>query len=103
MSLFIIADISNPRSAPLELQATMPQYMVPFVPIIDETEEPFTMFRDLKTKYGEWVLDPLAYDSVETLRRVFEAAIITPALAASHKLVAKRAEALHIRHTRDYV
>jgi len=34
MSLFVIADISNPRSCPLELQATIPDYMVPFVPII---------------------------------------------------------------------
>jgi len=34
MSLFVIADISNPKSSPLELQATVPDYMVPFVPII---------------------------------------------------------------------
>jgi hypothetical protein len=34
MSLFIIADVTNPRSAPLELQAAVPNYMIPFVPII---------------------------------------------------------------------
>jgi hypothetical protein len=38
--------------------------MIPFVPIIHEDEEPFSMFRDLKQKYGEWVLDVLEYDSV---------------------------------------
>jgi uncharacterized protein YjbI with pentapeptide repeats len=97
MSLFIIADISNPRSAPLELQAIMPNYMVPFVPIIDEKETPFTMFIDLKTKYGDWVLDPLEYDSVATLRRVFDIDIIEPALAMSRRLVGRRAEALHVR------
>jgi hypothetical protein len=32
LSRFIIADITNPRSSPLELQATMPDYMIPFVP-----------------------------------------------------------------------
>jgi Pentapeptide repeats (8 copies) len=40
LSRFIIADITNPRSSPLELQATMPDYMIPFVPIIQEGEEP---------------------------------------------------------------
>jgi hypothetical protein len=33
LSRFIIADITNPKSSPLELQATMPDYMIPFVPI----------------------------------------------------------------------
>jgi uncharacterized protein YjbI with pentapeptide repeats len=36
LSRFIIADITNPRSSPLELQATMPDYMVPFVPVIQK-------------------------------------------------------------------
>jgi hypothetical protein len=34
MSRFVIADITNPRSNPLELQATVPECMVPFVPIL---------------------------------------------------------------------
>lgn len=59
LSRFIIADITNPGSSPLELQATMPDYMIPFVPIIADGEKPFAMFRDLKQKYGEWVLDLL--------------------------------------------
>jgi uncharacterized protein YjbI with pentapeptide repeats len=33
LSKFVIVDITNPRSAPLELQATVPDYMVPFAPI----------------------------------------------------------------------
>jgi hypothetical protein len=37
----------------------MPDYMIPFVPIIADGEKPFAMFRDLKQKYGEWVLDLL--------------------------------------------
>ena len=31
LSQFVIVDITNPRSAPLELQAAVPDYMVPFV------------------------------------------------------------------------
>jgi hypothetical protein len=103
MSLFIVADISNPRSAPLELQATMPNYMVPFVPIIDDREKPFAMFRDLATKYRGWVLDVLTYDSVDTLRRVFDPAIIQPAIALSKHLVGKRAEELRTRRAADYL
>jgi hypothetical protein len=44
LSHFVIVDITNPRSAPLELQATVPEYMIPFVPIIEKGEEPFAMF-----------------------------------------------------------
>src|SRR5262249_35637024 len=36
---FIIADITNPRSSPMELQAIVPDYMVPLVPIIAEGEK----------------------------------------------------------------
>jgi hypothetical protein len=30
LSRFIVADITNPKSSPLELQAPMPDYMIPF-------------------------------------------------------------------------
>ena len=36
MSRFVIVDITNPKSAPLELQAIVPEYMIPFVPILDK-------------------------------------------------------------------
>jgi hypothetical protein len=67
MCLFIIADITKPKSVPLELQATVPNYMIPFVPILQEGEEPFSMFQDLWQKHRDWVLNPLRYDSVERL------------------------------------
>jgi hypothetical protein len=102
MSRFIIADITNPKSAPLELQATIPDYMIPFVPIIDETEEPFSMFRDLKQKYGDWVLDVLEYDSVESLIDVLDEAVIKPALEKAYELIDRKAESLKKRHVKDY-
>ena len=43
LSRFVIADVTNPKSAPLELQATVPEIMVPFLPIIEEGQEPFAM------------------------------------------------------------
>ena len=102
MSRFIIVDITNPRSSPLELQATMPDYMIPFVPIIHDTEEPFPMFRDLKQKY-EWALDLLAYDSTATLLKVFNKAVIVPALQREDALLLKKAEDIRVRHVRDYL
>jgi hypothetical protein len=35
ISLFVIADLTSPRSVPLELRATIPNFMIPFVPIIE--------------------------------------------------------------------
>ena len=102
LSRFIIADITNPKSSPLELQATMPDYMVPFVPIIHEDEEPFAMFRDLKQKYGEWVLDVLKYDSGAALIEVLEKAVVVPALEKADQLLLKKAEEITARHVKDY-
>jgi uncharacterized protein YjbI with pentapeptide repeats len=103
MSRFIIADITNPKSSPLELQAIMPDYMIPFVPIIHENDEPFAMFRDLKQKYGEWVLDILTYDSADSLLKVLDKAVVRPALEKADQLSLKKAEATRKRHVKDYM
>jgi uncharacterized protein YjbI with pentapeptide repeats len=103
LSRFIIADITNPKSAPLELQATMPDYMVPFVPIIQEDEEPFAMFQGLQHKSREWVLDVLKYDSATNLLRVLEEAVVRPALEKSNQLIHKKTEAIRTRHIKDYL
>jgi hypothetical protein len=102
LSLFVIADMTNPRSNPLELQATIPDYMIPFVPIIEEGELPFSMFVDLQTKYN-WVLPVLVYDTKENLMAVLDNAVIRPALEKHDELLAARAEGLKILHVRDLV
>jgi hypothetical protein len=97
MSRFVIADITNPRSAPLELQATIPDYQIPFVPIIQEGESPFSMFADL-TKYP-WVLTLLRYQSPEGLIAVFKKAIIDRAFDKYKellKLKARRVETIRV-------
>lgn len=101
MCRFIVADITNPQSSPLELQATMPDYMIPLVPIIQEGEEPFSMFIDLQNKYS-WVLDVLYYDKIENLVDKMENAIINPALACAEKLTLKKGEKIRARHVNDY-
>jgi hypothetical protein len=97
LSHFVIVDITNPRSTPLELQATVPEYMIPFVPIIEEGEEPFAMFTDLWIKHREWVLDPIRYPSVDRLIEVLDTEIVRPAQARFAELLAKKAEKLRIK------
>jgi hypothetical protein len=100
MCRFIIADITNPKSSPLELQATVPNYMIPFVPIIQKGEDPFAMFENLQTKH-DWVLDLLIYDSVSNLIEWFEKEVVEPALEKHTQLVAKKAGGLRKRHLGD--
>jgi uncharacterized protein YjbI with pentapeptide repeats len=102
MSRFIIADITKPKSVPLELQATVPNYMIPFVPIIENGEEPFSMFQDLWQKHGEWVLNPLRYESLDQLRSVFDTAVINRANERYAILVEKKAKRILIEDARDY-
>ena len=97
LSRFVIVDITNPRSAPLELQATVPECMIPFVPILERGEEPFSMFQDLWITYRAWVLDPIRYPSVERLLQVLDSEIIGPAEAKFAELMVSKAEKLRIR------
>lgn len=82
---FVIADVTNPKSSPLELQATVPDYQIPFVPIIQEGEYPFAMMVDLQSKYN-WVLDTISYDSLDTLIKILKPHIIDPAIKKRDEL-----------------
>ena len=95
MCLFIIADITSPKSSPLELQATVPDYKVPFVPIIQAGEEPFSMFANLQSY--PWMFDVLRYKDVDRLIERIDDAIIQPAVSMAKKLNAQKAEGVQIR------
>ena len=96
LSHFVIVDITNPRSTPLELQATVPDYMVPFVPILEEGQDPFAMFVDLQNKY-DWVLEPvIGYSSVDRLIEVMEDKVVRPAEAKFNQLLARRTKQLRV-------
>jgi Pentapeptide repeats (8 copies) len=98
LSKFVIIDITNPRSAPLELQATVPDYMVPFAPILQDGEQPFSMFVDLQNKY-DWVLQPvLGYTSVDRLIEVLEDKVVRPAEAKFNELLARRTNQLRVEN-----
>jgi hypothetical protein len=98
LSHFVIADITNPRSAPLELQAAVPDYMVPFAPILQQGEEPFSMFVDLQNKY-DWVLQPVVgYPSIDRLIEVLEDEVVRPAEAKFNELLARRTNELRVKN-----
>jgi hypothetical protein len=98
LSKFVIADVTNPKSAPLELQATVPEIMVPFQPIIEEGQEPFAMLADLWKKHRDWVFEPVYYSSVDALVASFDKEIIAPAEARFDELVMRKAETMRGRH-----
>jgi uncharacterized protein YjbI with pentapeptide repeats len=91
MSRFVIADITNPRSAPLELQATVPECMIPFVPILEKGEEPFAMLRDLQINHRDRVFKVIRYSSVDRLVEVLDSKIVRPAQARFAQLLKRKA------------
>ena len=95
---FVIADVTNPKSAPLELQATVPEVMVPFRPIIQEGEKPFAMLEDLWIQHRDWVFEPLYYSSLDALVGALDEKIIKPAKARFAELLAKKAEKMKGEH-----
>jgi hypothetical protein len=102
ISYFVIADVTNPKSSPLELQATVPDYQIPFVPIIQEGESPFAMMVDLQKKYN-WVLPTRSYDSIETLMAALKPGIIDPAVEMRNKLRLVKAQEQTTESLRDYL
>jgi hypothetical protein len=102
MSRFIIADITKPKSVPFELEAIVPNYEIPMVTIIERGEEAFALFETLWRKCNDWVLDPLTYDSIEHLQRIFQKAIVDPGNSRLLTLRMKKAEKLRYRDASDY-
>ena len=102
ISYFVIADVTNPKSSPLELQATVPDYQNPFVPIIQEGEQPFSMMADLHQKYN-WVLPTKSYDSIETLMSALKPGIIDPAVEMRNKIRLIKGREHRTESLRDYL
>lgn len=89
MSAFVIVDISDPRSTPMELQAIAPHYGVPIVPIKRRQSREFATFSAL-AKFP-WVLPTVPYRSIADLVRKLDGSVIRPALARG-RLLGRRNE-----------
>ena len=89
MSMFVIADLTSPKSTPLELEATVKQFKIPYIPIIDISADPrpFAMLVDSQKSF-HWVLPTLKYESKEDLLdgENLKTYIIEPALAKREQL-----------------
>jgi hypothetical protein len=102
LSRFVIADITQPKSSPLELQATIPNFMIPFVTIIQEGETPFSMFTDLWKQHNDRVLLPLEYPSLSLLLDNFQVAIMDEVQKLEETLFERKViEKVKIRKLRD--
>jgi hypothetical protein len=73
------------------------------VPIIEQGEEPFAMFKDLWVRYREWVFEPISYTSIEELVQGLDGGIIEPALKRFDELIKKKAEELPVRRMEDII
>jgi len=89
LSRFVVVDITNPSSSPLEIHATVPEYLIPFVPIIALGEKPFSMFDGLQQRFY-WVLDTVEYPSEAALIRNLEDKVIRPALEMEARIMKGR-------------
>ncbi|MCL4490065.1 MAG: pentapeptide repeat-containing protein [Chloroflexi bacterium] len=85
LSRFIIADISDPRSIPQELQAVIPDLAVPVQPLLLTGQMEYGMFADLRGKYG-WVLKTVEYRDADELLASLGEKVIAPAVAKAKEL-----------------
>lgn len=95
MSQFIVVDLTDASSVPLELQATVPDLMVPVLPIIQAGRREFAMFADLQRRYF-WVQPTLAYRSEAELVRNVDHAVIALAEEAAQRIKERRARSLAV-------
>lgn len=85
LSRFIIADITDPSSIPLELETVVPQLRVPVQPLLASGYREFSMFTDLRSTY-HWVLPTHEYRDRGDLLASIVDKVIVPAEAKAKEL-----------------
>ncbi|UKJ76868.1 pentapeptide repeat-containing protein [Azospirillum brasilense] len=63
LSRFIIADITEPRAVPAELQRIVPNYRIPTIPIRQSGKRTYALFNDLLSYH--WVAEEFPYNTVQ--------------------------------------
>ena len=93
MSMFVIVDVTNPKSTPLEMEATVKQFKIPYLPIIDTSadDRPFAMMIDLQKSF-HWVLPTFGYKTRKELLSNLKAAIIDRAIEKHDQLRDQKAK-----------
>jgi len=89
MARFIIADITDPRSIPQELERIIPDLpSVPVKPLLQADATEYGMFEHFK-RYP-WVLEVHRYDDIDDLVASLEQDIIAPAEEKARELIESR-------------
>ncbi len=84
LSRFIIADLTDPSSIPLELETIIPTLPVPVQPLIEASKREFSMFHSLRRYH--WLLPIYPYSDLDTLLRELKDRVITPAEQKAQEL-----------------
>lgn len=93
MAKFIIADLTDAKSVPQELQRIIPQLpSVPIQPIILASQEPYAMFESFD-EYG-WVLKLYKYKNDKDLLNNLDRRVILPAIKKLEENKKKREKKL---------
>lgn len=78
VSRFVIADLSDPKSVPAELQAIVPQFLsLPVIPIIEATHREYPVADDILSRQS--VKPVVPYRDEAHLMAILDAQIIAPA------------------------
>ncbi len=85
LSRFIIANITDPSSIPLELETIVPELRVLVQPLLLRGQKEFSMFGDLRTTY-HWVLATHEYQDTSGLLASLGTKVIAPAEAKAKEL-----------------
>ena len=93
MSEFIVVDLTKASSVPLELQATIPDLMIPVLPIIESGQPVFAMFSDLERRYF-WIQPTVSYIDADQLVKYVDDAIIARAEHAAEQIKERRANSV---------
>ena len=99
LSKFVIADITNPKSAPLRTASDrVPRSWFRFRPIIEEGESRSPCCRTCGSSIRDWVFEPIYYSSVDALIASLDEKIIKPAEARFIELLKRKAETMGGEH-----
>lgn len=89
MARFVIADITDAKSIPQELQRIVPHLpSVPIQPLLQSSSKEYGMFEHFKNY--PWVLEPYRYRSLRQVRSALLGKIIKPAESKAKNLERKR-------------
>ncbi len=91
LARFVIADLTDAKSIPQELERIVPRLRVPVQPLLHSSEEyPYSLFESFEDY--SWVLPLYRYDDIGTLLQSLREQIITPAELKAQKLEKRKQE-----------